>query len=81
MGSEDKKMNKNYFGSRLLDKFNVGDLVSWKDLGKDKKYGFIVNLYEDEKHLSDDRGFIFAKIQNTNGKKELIMLSCLTKES
>jgi len=68
------------FGAKLLDKFKVGDLVSWKHLkNQEKEYGFIQEIYSEQKGIN--RKFIFAKVMKTDGSFEPFNLSYLTKES
>ena len=71
---------ENLFDAPLLKTFNVGDLVSWKDLGQhQKKYGFIQEIYSEKRGIN--RKFIFAKVIKTDGSYEPFNLSYLTKES
>ena len=68
------------FGAKLLDKFKVGDLVSWKPLkNQEKEYGFIQEIYSEQK--GSNRKFIFAKVMKPDGSFEPFNLSYLTKES
>ena len=68
------------FGAKLLDKFKVGDLVSWKHLkNQEKEYGFIQEIYSEQKGIN--RKFVFAKVMKTDGSFEPFNLSYLTKES
>jgi len=78
MGSE-VKPDINVFDSRFLATFKYGDLVSWKTLGNDKKYGFILKTYYEE--MTEGRKFMFAKVKKPDGSIENFMLSSLTKES
>jgi hypothetical protein len=71
---------ENLFDASLLKTFNVGDLVSWKDLGQhQKEYGFIQEIYSEKRGIN--RKFIFAKVIKTDGSYEPFNLSYLTKES
>jgi hypothetical protein len=71
---------ENLFDASLLKMFNVGDLVSWKDLGQhQKEYGFIQEIYSEKRGIN--RKFIFAKVIKTDGSYEPFNLSYLTKES
>ena len=71
---------ENLFDAPLLKKFKVGDLVSWKDLGHQrKKYGFIQEIYSEKRGIN--RKFIFARVIKTDGTYEPFNLSVLTKES
>ena len=67
------------FGSRYLDIFKVGDLVSWAHLGNDKEYGYIIKIYNE--NMSANRQFVFARIRKTDGSTENFMLSEIQKES
>ena len=69
----------NIFDERFLKEFKVGDLVSWKALDQDKEYGFIQDIYSEDK--GTNRKFIFAKVMKTDGSFEPFNLSYLTKES
>ena len=74
--------NKKPYGKQYLEVFNVGDLVSWIDLGKPKEYGFIQRIYvQDCGPSAVGREFMFARIKKTNGSTENYMLSALTLES
>ena len=76
MNSEEE----NIFDERLLKKFKVGDLVSWKHLkDQEKEYGFIQEIYSERKGIN--RKFVFAKVMKTDGSFEPFNLSYLTKES
>ena len=71
---------ENLFDHALLKIFKVGDLVSWKHLkNRDKEYGFIVEIYTENK--GPNRKFPFAKVLKTNGGYEPFSLGFLTKES
>ncbi len=71
---------ENLFDASLLKMFNVGELVSWKDLGRhQKEYGFIQEIYSEKRGIN--RKFIFAKVIKTDGSYEPFNLSYLTKES
>lgn len=70
---------ENIFDERFLKEFKVGDLVSWKALDQDKEYGFIQDIYSEDK--GTNRKFIFAKVMKTDGSFEPFNLSYLTKES
>jgi hypothetical protein len=70
---------ENLFDAHLLKQFKVGDLVSWTHLVGDKEYGFIQEIYSEQKGIN--RKFIFAKIIKTDGSFEPFNLSYLTKES
>jgi len=71
---------ENLFDHALLKIFKVGDLVSWKHLkNRDKEYGFIVEIYTENK--GPNRKFPFAKVLKTNGGCEPFSLGYLTKES
>ena len=71
---------ENLFDAPLLKKFKIGDLVSWKDLGQQrKKYGFIQEIYSEKRGIN--RKFIFARVIKTDGTYEPFNLSFLTKES
>lgn len=75
--------NNNPIGTSLAGVFKIGDLVSWKKLHQTsdvKQYGYIIKIYTDET-LSNDRGFLFAKIRKTSGDCENFMLHELQKES
>jgi hypothetical protein len=73
-------IDKTPFGAKLLDKFKVGDLVSWKHLkNQEKEYGFIQEIYSEQKGIN--RKFVFAKVMKTDGSFEPFNLSYLTKES
>ena len=78
MGSKIKPDN-DVFDSRFLEDFSEGDLVSWKNLGNGKEYGFIMKTYYEE--MTEGRKFMFAKVKKPNGSIENFMLSSLTKES
>ena len=67
------------FDERFLSGFELGDLVSWKILGGDKGFGFILQIYLEE--MTEGRKFMFAKVKKTDGDIENFMLSSLTKES
>lgn len=67
------------FDSRFLENFKAGDLVSWKKLGNDKEYGFIMKTYYET--MVEGRKFMFAKVKKPDGSTENFMLSSLTKES
>jgi len=74
--------NKRPYGEKYLEVFDVGDLVSWTDLGKPKEYGFIQRIYvQDCGPSAVGREFMFARIKKTNGSTENYMLSALTLES
>lgn len=75
--------NKQPYGHRFLDIFNIGDLVSWKNLGKEgKSFGFIINIYVDGPPIiSTERTYAFALVQKFDGKTENFMLSNLTLEA
>mgnify|MGYP007063883712 CR=1 FL=1 len=77
MGSEVE--SDDVFDSRFLETFELGDLVSWKNLGGEKQYGFIMQVYFEE--MSQERKFMFAKVKKPDGSNENFMLSSLTKES
>ena len=63
-----------------LSIFQVGDLVSWKQLKEqNKEYGFIEKIYSESRGVN--RKFIFAMVRKTNGTFEPFNLSYLTKES
>ena len=65
---------ENLFDASLLKMFNVGDLVSWKDLGQhQKEYGFIQEIYSEKRGIN--RKFIFAKVIKTDGSYEPFNLS------
>ena len=71
---------ENLFDAALLKTFHIGDLVSWKKLGRvDKDYGFIQEIYSEKRGIN--RKFIFAKVIKTDGTYEPFNLSYLTKES
>ena len=70
---------ENLFDAHLLKTFKVGDLVSWTHLVGDKEYGFIQDIYSENKGIN--RKFIFAKVMKTDGSFEPFNLSYLTKES
>tara|TARA_R110000824_G_scaffold85755_2_gene212822 strand:- start:2989 stop:3237 length:249 start_codon:yes stop_codon:yes gene_type:complete len=70
---------ENLFDAHLLKTFKVGDLVSWTHLVGDKEYGFIQDIYSENKGIN--RKFIFAKVMKTDGSYEPFNLSYLTKES
>ena len=78
MGSE-VEINDDVFDSRFLTTFKYGDLVSWKTLGNEKEYGFILKTYYEE--MNAGRKFMFAKVKKPDGSIENFMLSSLTKES
>tara|TARA_R110000824_G_scaffold82446_1_gene206686 strand:+ start:111 stop:344 length:234 start_codon:yes stop_codon:yes gene_type:complete len=67
------------FGSRYLDIFRVGDLVSWAHLGNTKEYGYIIKIYNEK--MRANRCFVFARIRKTDGSTENFMLSEIQKES
>jgi len=67
------------FGSRYLDIFKVGDLVSWTHLGNPKEYGYIIKIYNE--NMNANRQFVFARIRKTDGSTENFMLSEIQKES
>lgn len=75
--------NKKAFGHRYLDIFNVGDLVSWKNLDTDdKSFGFVINIYVDGSFPNDEnRTYAFAVVQKLNGATENFMLSNLNLEA
>ena len=77
MGSEIEP--EDAFDSRFLENFKSGDLVSWKKLGNEKEYGFIMKTYFQP--VAEGRKFMFAKVKKTDGTVENFMLSSLTKES
>ena len=65
---------ENLFDHALLKVFKVGDLVSWKHLkDRDKEYGFIVEIYTENK--GPNRKFAFAKVLKTNGGYEPFSLA------
>ncbi len=70
---------ENLFNHALLKKFKIGDLVSWKHLQKGKEYGFIVEIYSENR--GPNRKFPFAKVKKTTGGYEPFSLGYLTKES
>ena len=74
-----RENGENLFGEPLLEKFKVGDLVSWTTLTKKKEYGFIQEIYSESRGVN--RKFIFAKIIKTDGSYEPFNLSYLTNES
>jgi len=78
-GQQEQMVDKEPFDSRLLSKFNVGNLVSWTDLGEKKEFGFIQKIYAEKP--GTDREFMFAKVKKSNGSTENFMLSALTLES
>ena len=81
-GSPVMEENKRPYGEKYLEIFNIGDLVSWIDLGKPKEYGFIQRIYvQDCGPSAVGREFMFARIKKTNGSTENYMLSALTLES
>ena len=77
MGSEINQDDA--FDARFLSDFKCGDLVSWKILGQNKHYGFILQIYFEE--MMEGRKFMFAKVRKPDGTQENFMLSSLTKES
>ena len=71
---------ENLFDAHLLRTFNVGDLVSWKQLSnQEKEYGFIQEIYSEKRGIN--RKFVFARVIKTDGTYEPFNLSFLTKES
>ena len=71
---------ENVFDAHLIDKFKVGDLVSWKSLSSvEKEYGFIQEIYYESK--GTNRKFVFAKVMKLDGAYEPFNLSYLTNET
>ena len=71
---------QNLFDAPLLEKYKVGDFVSFEHLNKDgKKFGFIERIYSIQR--GENRKFLVAMVMKTDGTREQFALSYLRKES
>ena len=55
------KTSNRPFGYEYRDLFNIGDLVSWKNLGKKENYGIILKIFEKK---MGNRNILVAKIDS-----------------
>lgn len=71
----------NVYGSRLLKKFNVGDLVSWKHVNEDeRKFGLILG-FRNVDIENGKRSCVIVELSDTTGKIVNLMIGSLKLES
>jgi len=62
--------NERIFGKEMSKKFKIGDLVSWKSLGKNQRrnFGIIIDIFKKE---TGGREVLYSKVACFNGEKSV----------
>ena len=71
----------NIFGEKLMEKYAVGDMVSWIPIGYPKEFGLIKRIFTEELENEPERKFAFAEIITSTGKHHELHLDALELES
>lgn len=65
------------FGENLLNKFHVGDLVSWTPIGHQKQIGIILNITIEKATFDLNREFIFVEVLAPKNQKRKFLLTTI----